>query len=387
MTTPSSFQGLGITVNVYRPFIQGGQFVMNMSEMINGYNHTIATDGGHVSATITVSGDKNFMEDWLQSGLGRHIQVYGPSYQLIWEGYVNQIDVAMGSLTATRGPLNAIVNRVSTMYTPIIDDDVDPVVTGATTETVITENDLSQGEYGIWEKVLSIGTVLDSEAEDIQAIYLLESAYPEGNISISVGNQSSDMTATIQCRGYIDWMNFVYNNPVTPLSMWASDKVEDVLAADPNAIIVTNYDEVGYNAVLVPSWEDTNRTAKTIIDEIVQLGDGTDGRWAFALFGRIPRYYAVGTEVEYFYYISDNVQYVETRYGEKVAPWDVQPAKWAAIPDFYWGSATRSLGPRNDPRTFFIEQVDFTAPNLVVLTGKKVNKLPQFMAKMGLGSI
>jgi hypothetical protein len=91
--------------------------------------------------------------------------------------------------------------------------------------------------------------------------------------------------------------------------------------------------------------------------------------------------------LKYFFYTADTVHRVESVTGEVLQPWDVQPGEWVALPDFLFGSSIRSFDIRNDPRVFFVEQVDFTAPDQITLNGKKVKRLSQYLAKFGLGGV
>jgi hypothetical protein len=390
MTTPSAFQGTGLSITIYNPLIQDGAFLYNLSEEINSYSHSISATGGFVSASFSLAGDRNYLEDWLQYGICRHVQVLGPSLQVIWEGYVDQVDIVMGNITSTKGPLTNIANRVSVIYTPIIDETVDPPTTGTTTETTIVEDLTSQEKYGIWERVVSTGNLLDEDAEYARDLFIFENAYPELNTSVTPGGSSGDMSITIQCKGYIEWFNnFIYNELADPgLSVTADTKIEAVILDEPNHVISTSFDKIDINAVLVPGNETENKTAKTVIDEVVVLGGGVDDRWIFGVYAwRKCRYFAASTSLKYFFYTADTVHRVESVTGEVLQPWDVQPGEWVALPDFLFGSSIRSFDIRNDPRVFFVEQVDFTAPDQITLNGKKVKRLSQYLAKFGLGGV
>jgi hypothetical protein len=140
--------------------------------------------------------------------------------------------------------------------------------------------------------------------------------------------------------------------------------------------------------VLAVSYEDQNRTARTIIDELVSYGGGADDRWLFGVYAnRIIHFNQAPTAVEYVYYLVDNSQRIETKTGEVIPAWDVLPGKWISMLDFMYGSAVTELDAHGDPRSFFVEQVDYTAPNTISISGNKVRKLPQYLAKMSLGGV
>ena len=393
MTITSALSANGLSIVVNRPLVLGGTHICDYTEDVSSYAHTISITGGYISAEFSISGNEMLTNDWLQSGLGRHIVVYGSSLQIIWEGFVNQVNAPMGGVKFSRGPLTNIANRVSAMYTPILDDTVDPPITGVTTETLIIEDLDSQTKYGIWEKVLNVGTVTLLVAEYIRNLYLVENANPEASNTISIGESSNDITVTVQCRGYVDWLsNYVYNyncvEPVTVQYLIASDKLIDVLIANPNNIFDTLYDGIDENLVIQADVECENKLAKTIIDSIVALGGGTDDRWTFGVYAnRKPVYKAIPTTVEYLYHGTSTEQEIETVSEEKIRPWDVLPGKWVATPDFLSSSGIKIAYPREDPRVFFAEEITYTAPDKVTINGAKIRKLSQYLAKLGMGGV
>jgi len=387
MTTPSSFYGAGLSIDVRTPYIQEADPIGNYAEYVNSYSHVISASGGYLSATFKIVGNEIFTEDWLTHGLGRHITVYGPSAEIVWQGFVNQLNISMGGVTFSRGPLVDIANRVGGVYTPIIDATTDPPITGTALETTLVEDSNSQMKYGIWEKLLNIGTVTIGDAYYIRDLYLEENSLPDGNPSISIGN-TGDFSVSIDCRGYSDWLEYIYNFTDNHLSIYLSEIVKNILGNDPNSVISTDYSSISENLVIKDPWTEDNKTAKTLIDELLALGGGSDDRWTFGIYkDRKPIYEPIPTDIEYIYYKAGTTQQIETMQGTIVEPWNVLPCKWVAIPTFL-SSLKKGFGDiRNDPRVFFAEEVNFTAPDQVTINGAKVRKLAQYMAKLGLGSV
>lgn len=392
----SSFSGKGLSILISVPLVQGDDVIDNVADIVESYQHTISANGGYISADIVMKGNQEFLEGWLQYGLGRDIKVFGPQQQLIWEGYVNQVDVTMGGATFTRGPLSNLGNRVSAMYTPYMrkctDLNVDPdcvddgePITGTTTETPIVEDFYSQSKYGIWEKVLNIGEAWPVDAEYIRDIFLTESAYPEGNPSLSLSSNEGDLSLKLSCRGYIDWLGYSYNYETDNLSDEVSDIIIQIVTAEPNGIFSTQHDKIDYNPIIIPRGTSENKTAATLIGDILALGGGNYDRWTFGVYGgRKFVYTSIPTDVEYVYYKTGRTQQVETMAGAVVEPWDVLPCKWVAIPTFLTGFGIKIEDYRNDPRVFFGEEVSYTAPDQVTISGAKLRRLEQLLAQKGL---
>lgn len=401
MSSPSAFSAKGLSIVVSIPLVQGNNNVGNFSTDVNGYTHTISALGGYASADFSISGNNDFLESWLQSGLGRHIQVFGPSMQVIWEGYVNEINANFGSAKFTRGPLSNVANRVSAMYTPILprclevgDPLYDPncvedgeQITGVTSETLITEDFDSQKRYGIWESILTLGDAFYADAVYARDLYLEENSKPEGNPTLTIGDSTGELSVEIKCRGYYDWINnYIYNNENEVQWVFVSEQIKTILGFDPNHIISTYYDMIKENSVICPTQYLDNKTAKTIIDDLITLGGGNDDRWTFGVYkDRKVIYAPIPDTVEYVYYKTGRTQQVESLSGTIIEPWDVLPCKWVAIPTILASFPYKIEDVRNDPRVFFGEEVSFTAPDQVNISGAKVRKLSQFLAKLGLG--
>src|SRR5512139_11401 len=295
----AGFELKGIGINVHNPLVRGGTFLYSIPHLVGSYSHTISALGGFSEATIQFSGDQTFIEDWYTDGIGRHIVINNQGGKVVWEGFVNSIEANLGAYSATRGPLLNIANRASAMYTPIIDELVDPPVVGTETETVITEDLNSQQRYGIWEKVISAGQVLDEDAEYIRDTFLEDNREPEVNASITLGGGSDITSVTLNCRGYIDWLNYAYNDP-TENSVTATTKIAAVITAEPNSVFSTDQSGIDDNGILVWAYEDGNRMAKAIVDEIVSMGDINDNRWLYGCYeDQKVFYYAAPTTADY----------------------------------------------------------------------------------------
>jgi hypothetical protein len=402
MSIRTGFSASGLSIVVYQPIIRGSSVIDNFTEAVGQYSHTISANGGYVSASFTVMGNHDFVENWLQYGLGRHVVVYNPSLKIIWEGYVNEVSCIMGGATFSHGPLNSLGNRVSAMYTPIYDrcpEIGDPLydpdcvetgepITGSTTETTIVENEDSQRKYGIWEKVLNIGDAYTEDAEYIRDLYLEENSDPEWNPAISLSSNAGELSVKVECRGYIEWLSYVYNDDSDNQSVLCSELIKTILGNDPNGVFSTYYEMIEENLAIHDSQTVENKTAKSLIDEIVAIG-GADGiRWTFGIYAnRNAIYKPTALELEYIYYKTGKIQQVETIQGNAVSPWDVVPCKWVAIPSYLSSLGYQIEDLRNDPRAFFAEEVNFTAPDQVTISGAKIRKLPQLLARLGLGGV
>lgn len=395
MSVATFFQENGLHVEMRTARVLNLGIYASLTEKLNAYSHVVSASGGYDSANIQLLDTLESLDDWLNDGLGREIYTYNPDGEIRWHGFINTVTLETGIVTVQRGPLMEVANRVSCTYTPIENAQVDPPVTGEQKETVITEDADSQAKYGILEEIVSIGQALDdgttNDAEEMRDTYLAENSYPQTSNTLSLSPQdSSNIVVTLECLGYIHWMNkWVYNyTPASPLLQMAYQKIEDVIDADPNGWFSSTNADIEQNAVLVPEWEDNNSTALSVINNIVQLGNGSFARMTFGVYGDMKCVYAtVSSQYDYAYNMMGDTFVVTNIGGGVVKNWDILPAKWVIMPDFLIGSVARDEPSRTDPRALFIERVQYTAPYSVELVGEKVNTIPQKLARLGVGGL
>lgn len=381
----------GLFVNVEAPlWFTNRVYVQRFSTELEAYQHTHAADGGYESCQFTVKVPQKMIDEWLENGLGRHVVVYSGETELVWEGFVSKVSFGIGALSASRGPLFDIANRVSVAYTPIIDAGVDPMVTGSATETPIAENTDSQARYGIIEKILSGGQLLDDgisdEAEEVRDLYLAEMKLPYTDESINLG-QMAEPTMTIECLGYKEWFKVYAFNDYTATTITLDTKVKNILNADPNSIFSTDQSKVETNAQLTNQLEDSNRFANTILGELVALGDGADNRWVFGLEAdRVCYYRAIPTEVRYLHSLTSSTQNLTLLDSTDVRPWNVKAGAWVELTDFLISETEYSPSDlRENPRLMFAEKVSFTAPNILSITGGRISSVKQRLNQLGVG--
>lgn len=352
----------------------------------DGYAHNINAVGGYWSAEIKFSARQDFAEDWYTNGLGRDICVSNLSLAEIWNGFVNEIEVQIGTLTATRGPLIDVSNRVDLVYSTV-DTTTDPPVVGMRENTGVSNDTDSQAIYGIIEKILSTGGATQTTAEQIRDTYLEENKDPETSQRITIG-ESSEPVVTLKCLGYVHWLELYTYTSTTTGTRAYNTRIQDALAADPNSIFSTDYSGLTANAATVPRYDNDDRTGWQVIKGIISKGDTSYNRYTFGIYQNRKAYYdVVPSNIEYYHKLSDNRQRIERLDGVEIKPWDVLPARWLQISDWLIGRLPPTSDLRSDPRNMFIESVQYTAPYGLSISGNKINTLPQILGQLGLTGI
>lgn len=405
MTIPSSLEILGLNISAWQPTIDltapsytpRGMLVDDLiSKKASSYSHDISVDMGFDSASITVKGNQQYADDWIEHGLGRHIEVVDDDLITVWEGFVNEYSVSSDTLSAQGGPLIEVANRVLGVYTPL-DPTADPPAAGPQTETPIQDDTTSQNRYGILESIFSIGQAsVDTVSGDNQAVQaaqtlLQDLKLPRTSESLNLGESAGQAQITLQCRGYSAFLDRYIFNDATTLTEDIATKIQAALAADPNGLFSTDYSGIDANAFLVAARERENKTALAVIKALVAIGDPNDARAIFGVYEDQRAYYEIvstTTTPEYQHRIVDKRQRIETYNGGTVVrPWQVRPGKWLFLPDFLPGHGVPTADLRDDPRMVFIERVSYSAPYSLSISGQRFGTSAQLLAKMGLGGM
>jgi hypothetical protein len=355
--------------------------------MINRYSHEIRAIGGYYSASISLADSVRRLEDWASYGIGRHIVVYNPSLVQIWEGFINQVDITEGGEQFSIGPLTDIGNRVKVPYSPV-DAGVAPPVLGSRQLTSVGNNTTSQALYGIWEKARSANAVTVTEANQIRDMALNDPTRVEPDTSLDSSLLGGGgLQVELQCLGYWHWLTAYYysNTGVTGYES-ITTKIQNVLAASPNAVFSTDYSQIAANATLVKKYEDGTKTAETILKDVNGFGDASLNSYTIGFYaGRQLVYQPIPSVVAYQRRATGN-RGIVNQVNREVMPWDVLPAQWIFRPDFLVGRnppiTSETLG--SDPRAAFIEVVRFDAPYGLSINGRKLSQLDQVLARRGL---
>ena len=392
--TASFYEQTGISVITSTPLVWASRTLPDeiLTRQLNDYSHTIAALGGYESADVTITDDWLDIEGWLDTGLARHVEVHNAALSKVWEGFVNEVEINVGSLRVTRGPLIEVCNRISVVYGNL-DTTQNPPIQSQYLQTAATEDTDSQADWGEWEKVLSAGQTTAVVAQNIQDVYLNEYAEPQVSQTLSLTGQGNEPSVTLRCRGYQDWLDAgIYNQIVNSGTTQLETKLVAILddaGADPNGLFASTNADIFASGILVPQYENENLKPRALLNAMTAMGDGTaaDGQTLWGIYNDRRFVYAqIPTSEEYVWRLSDATQRIESAGGALVEPWDVRAGEWVFFPDFFIGRGAAS-SMTFDPRYLFIERVNYRTPYGVTLNGGKVGTLAQVLARYGLGGI
>jgi len=397
MTLGSHFEDYGIIIEVWKPEIvvnganvtynPEGEYIGTIQDEISSYDHTLGAFGGYLGASISLADTQEKIEEWFSEGIGRHIVVYNRAKDQIFEGFVDSLNGAIGPMTFVRGPLMDIANRISVIY-QLINRTVNPPIDGMRTVTASSDDNISKLAWGVFEKIYNGPGMSAVEAIQVRDKFLLEKKNPETSKNLPGGE--SDPSVNLEILGYVHMLkNGVYNQTPNSGTTTLSVKIEDILddgGADPNTLFASTNADIEANAILVQRYENDNNIPLSLIKALVAQGEPVnDFRALFGVFeNRKVVYETMPQTLEYIRRLSDESQSIMTQGEEIIYPWDVKAGKWVQIIDFLIGETDRE-DLRLDPRSLFLEQVQYTAPWGISLQGGKVSTLSQRLAQLGVG--
>lgn len=386
---PTLYESTGLSVGISDPVIGTDRSTYpDANETLTRLNWSSRAVGGYYDALISFNDRKDRIEDWIQGGLGRDINIKNPAADTVWEGFVDRIVANLGGFTFEIGPLSAIANKVMQVYSTIDTTGARPVV-GMRDATAWAQNLLSQAVHGIWEKVLSSGGITAIEAAQARDMYLAENAWPATSRRASNRGGGQSTSIDLHCRGYYAWvLAYTYNSGAAGASN-LSDKLIAVRNADPNSIFSSSNIRITANTTQVRNQEDKNRSGWQVMKQETGKGDASFRRYTIGFYaGRVLTYAPAPTLIAYQQAIADNSP-ISNLVDQEVRPWDVNPAEWILFPDFLVGTSfpTTAAKLNEDPRTGFIEVVQFTAPYDLTVDGRKISQLDQQLARLGLAGL
>lgn len=388
--------GGGVSVVVYEPIKSGyGQITSFSTRDINSYSHNIEAVGGFATANIEIAADVSTVSDWLDNGIGRHVVVYGPGGAIAWEGFVNQISSSMSGLDLEYGSIMEMANKVKVKYQTISWDIPDTPVAGVQSETAFAEDSDSQERYFILEDILNIGEASETlnQPTNVRDMYLNEMAWPKTSQTVSI-LAGDHPTVTLNCIGYFNILKrSYYSKTGTVSSMDASDKIIDVVNANPNSIVKSTT-RVESNTTPVPEHEEGDSTGWDVILDTLSYGTSSNYRYNVGMVEDRTLY---GEEVnlsrpniEYTIRIrSQNPVLGSYPSGGTVPKSLVRPGRWLLITDTmasYPGNQEPLFSYR-DPRMVFIESVEYNADGSLTLSSSTQNRVDRTIARIGLDTL
>jgi hypothetical protein len=315
---------------------------------------TITADVGFDKAGFILRGSAEYLKAWFRSGLGRDVVWRGPDGSVIWEGYVAKLALTEGSLARSRAL--PVANRVILVYAQM-DGTTNPPEAGEQTVLTVDDTD-SQASYGVISVVLSGGELTTTEAVAMAYSKLAELARVQVDEQATPG-RGAPPVLKVDLDGYsstLDWFNYVQTAVSGTVSV--NSLLAAILATDPNGIISTSAVNVQTNATQVQAYRDGKVPSWKLIQQVVDVGDGSSFRlWVAGIYeGRRLTYkqaetvdargepLAANQKLIWYKNPDDPADRIFDAAGREVLPWRARPDRiiyssgYGKIPKYCWQS-------------------------------------------------
>lgn len=370
----SEFSSVGLNMSVSgRLFGLNDNFRATLQDEVDTYSHTIQAAGGYWDASATIIDSKQHIEAWLANGLGRHVVVHDHSLDVIWEGFVNEVLGNFGAVSIRHGPLTEAANRVIAYYSDS--------ASSAQAVTAVANDVQAQDMYGIWYKVLSESIKSAASAEYARDTFLTENAWPR--MSKDLNDSGTDQSVVLNCVGYRALLDYPYLQVGTSWNLY--EKVQDIVASEPNSVFSTDYSHIERNTISVPKKESERISGTELMKAQAELGGPADSyRRLWGIYkNRIMHYAPVPSIVDYQMNVLEGRSSIRTIASIEVKPWNVLPGKWIQFTDLLPDEPS-SDNLWRDPRMSFIETVQYSSKYGLSFAGGRTDKLPQIIARLNM---
>jgi len=341
---------------VFTPVLTGQTILENVTHRVgDSWSQNITNQDGFQRASCTLSGDRDYLRNWFEMGLGRHWRYESNSGDTIWEGMVWALRLVDDGWSQSRS-LDSFSNRIRGVYDSRATGERLHVPSSSTWE----EDTDSQAQFGIKENILTVGETNATTAIGYVDLEIAKRAWPGRS---KAKTETKGTSLAVELRGYMDTLGWrIYNDTTSGLED-CSVMVDRIVSA------VGQYVNSTYtidNTFQYPAYHNRDRYALSILRDIISLGDGTDP-WTVGMYeDRQLRYEPVETEINMYWHEGEPTPVRLD--GSRVDPWQIRPndvikSAWL-LPGYIFDD-----DPQRDPMTLIVQEIRFKAPYSISIVG------------------
>lgn len=335
-------------------------------------SYTISATRGYDSCRFTMTGDMDYLRGWFRAGLIRDIIWRSPTGRVIWNGFVQSLQLREGGLSRSKS-VAQMANRIYYVYSSL-DTTTNPPTVGEQKQITVNNTD-SQAIYGIKTETISGGQITDTAATIEANTYLTELSRIRIDEQMTIGG-GQPPSISVNCVGYshmMDWFN--YSQTTNSGTDNLHTVIGLVLAADPNSVISTSTTNIDSNTTQVEEYYDGDRPSWKVITDLATRGGASNDRWVAGIYeGRKLTYKQAETidtrwnqnaSNKYLSYQknpTDPGDRIFDEAGREIEPWDARPDRL-----FF------TVGYGKQPQ--YIEQIVFNSPYSLQTKSSDLNPL------------
>jgi len=353
----------GFTVNIHartNTTALGAQ-IDSVGGRLESYQHTSTATFGYESATLTLTAaDLDEALVWTERLLCP-VLAYGPGADLIWDGYISQVELRVGDRTRSYS-LDGVANRVRCRYTTVL---------GTPGVTAAVSNVASVALYGVRDAVISLGTLNLASAQALRDAYLVDHAFPRARPTTTLRNGDATgggVALTLTCAGWYATLGAVMLARTDTATEATTAQLATLIGATTPGIGVTNgwldpsTVEIVTTGVVATRKIEEDTSYRQAIETRLGMGSTANVRYAWGVYGArqfVVRPWAGATPGTAGYRVRLADASVMNTGGGAVELWQVRPD--AMVEDSDLVSAAPPSGAVEGGGSFYVERVTFSA--------------------------
>jgi hypothetical protein len=370
-------------------WMHDGQSDNHLTLFPDSYSHTNKAVGGFDSATIQFAASRLDADEWLDRSIGHHIEAVTASQGIVWEGFIDEVEVRYGRTVYKIGPLSTVANRVDVVYQTVSYTALGITIGGDRRSTGWVDHEDSQGRYGIMELIFSAGQTHNDLADQLQLTVIEERREPARGQEIALQtNSPGDFGVTLRCKGYHHMFNHYYYQNLDGGFIPAHMQVVNAIQADPNGLLKISlgapHDLTSLTTPIVQQYEEGERRAWDVITDMITLGDMDNKRILFGVYqDRTAHLYTIPIELQYLYYLNDPSQRIAFVGGGEASYFDVRAGQWLQVVDMMVADHNAMA---HSYRDVFLESVEYQHPLFFRGTSGDTDVTSMMLKRFGIGS-
>jgi hypothetical protein len=305
------------------------------------YSHTAV--GGPEQAELEATGSPASLWEcieWLRCPLS----LYDDYAQLVWWGYVSEVEVTAGAFTVGVS-LGETYNRIKVGY--IRDTDSTRQLTDWVSDSA------SIATYGTLEYLGGMSSASDGLAAEDGDKILAAHRYPLTVVSTEGGDNG--LRARLTCRGWYDTLDWRFYSNSATAGTAATTIIGDVISS--HSQFITGTDIVDAGTITRSQYYDLGQTCRQVIDDLLAVGvDGGNRLLATVDSNRRLRVYQEPSKGSNDYLLRSDGR-LSQGWGMSVQPHTCPVANWVRLVDVIPASADTSR--LADPSYFFVERAEY----------------------------
>jgi hypothetical protein len=292
---------------------------------IDSCEFSIADKFGFETLTCTFVATLEEGLDWLANGLMRGGELSGPDCEIIWEGFLETIEVQFGQERRSAS-IREMANRVRVRYQTVLGSQ------GARpTSTTFFEDTASEALYGKKDLALAVGNTSDgTEVDDYGNIKLAELRNPHAAPSSEVtSGDLGEIRVMLHFAGWYAATEWTIASNTSTTKTTTTTQIGTILTAlaAVNAFISTSTANIVASGVTATGFMEPDSTYRAKIEQLMARGNGTDP-YAFGVYGAREFYASVWSGADpsmttYRRHLGEAA--IEDSAGGDVALWNVRP--------------------------------------------------------------